>query len=90
MNKHLKITISGEVQGVGFRMHARSVAHDLSICGFIKNQPDETVFIEAEGSNHQLLQFTNWCRTGPAHATVEDVSIEETSWVGFKSFEIRR
>jgi acylphosphatase len=90
MNKHLNITIYGDVQGVGFRMHARRIANDLGITGFIQNRADGTVYIEAEGNSQQLLQFTTWCMTGPPHASVKNVKTQESSHAGFNSFVIKR
>ena len=46
---HQNIRISGRVQGVGFRYNAREAAFHYGIKGFIRNQPNGDVYIEAEG-----------------------------------------
>lgn len=65
-NKMLyRINVSGRVQGVGFRYSTVREAKRLGITGFVKNQYDGSVYIEAEGSADQLFNFVEWCRRGP-------------------------
>lgn len=87
--KHYNITISGRVQGVGFRYYARSVARYMSISGFVRNLPNNNVYIEAEGDDKQLDEFVNWCRNGPDNARVNNVSIISGDVKKFEGFEIR-
>ena len=89
MPKHLKITITGRVQGVGFRHAARDQARYMGIKGYVKNLPDGSVFIEAEGEDEAMALFVRWCRQGPPFARVEDVITEPGTWVGLKSFETK-
>ena len=60
-----RIHVKGRVQGVGFRYCAVREARSRGITGFVKNQYDGSVYIEAEGSQEQLLEFLEWCRRGP-------------------------
>ena len=60
-----RIYVKGRVQGVGFRFSAVREARIRGITGFVKNQYDGSVYIEAEGSQEQLLEFVEWCRKGP-------------------------
>ena len=60
-----RIHVKGRVQGVGFRYSAVREARSRGITGFVKNQYDGSVYIEAEGSQEQLLEFVEWCRRGP-------------------------
>jgi acylphosphatase len=60
-----RIHVKGRVQGVGFRYTAVREAKRRGITGFVKNQYDGSVYIEAEGSREQLLDFVEWCRRGP-------------------------
>ena len=71
--KHLDIKIYGFVQGVFFRFSAQEKAQILGINGFARNEPDNTVYIEAEGEEDDLKQFLNWCRKGPSGAKVDTV-----------------
>lgn len=87
--KHLNIYIFGRVQGVGFRVSAQSLANTLNITGFIRNEPDGSVYIEAEGEKNNLNKFLDWCKKGPSMARVEKIEFEFTNNTrDFKSFEI--
>jgi|GEM_PF-335438 len=61
----LQITISGRVQGVGFRYYIFRAAQELRIKGIIKNLPDGKVYIEAEGDPQNIEIFLEKCREGP-------------------------
>jgi acylphosphatase len=82
--KHLNIKVHGRVQGVGFRYEAKKCARMLSIAGFIRNEPDGSVYIEAEGDEDALKKLVVWCRRGPESAEVKRV---EEDWTApLKSF----
>lgn len=84
---HLKIRITGVVQGVSFRSSARQQAEALGVQGFARNDPDGTVYIEAEGPHERLQQFLSWCRQGSSAAQVETVEVSEHDMVGHEGFE---
>lgn len=50
----LEFRISGLVQGVNFRSSTAKKAKELSLRGWVKNEPDETVSGVAAGSEDQL------------------------------------
>ena len=50
--EHVTLTISGKVQGVFFRDSTKKLAEELGIRGYVKNLPDGTVKIEAEGERN--------------------------------------
>jgi len=83
-----KISISGRVQGVGFRWNAANEARYRGINGFIKNLPDGSVYIEAEGSTSQLNTFVEWCKKGPAHGSVEKVNVDKLPPLYYTEFRI--
>lgn len=85
-----KITISGRVQGVGFRYHAMKEARARSINGIVRNSSDGTVYIEAEGPKEQLDNFLEWCREGPSFANVGSVKVESSDPVNYDDFSIVR
>ncbi len=89
MKKLFKITVSGRVQGVFFRDTARQAAQELGIAGMVCNQPDGTVYIEAEGEEKPLRELVRWCRRGPQWAHVESVDVEEGELSGYTGFEMR-
>lgn len=87
--KHLVIKISGRVQGVGFRTSAKIKAMELGIFGFARNEPDETVYIEAEGEKEDLEKFLDWCKKGPFFGRVNKVEYEyDSKLINFKNFGI--
>ena len=87
---HLNIKVKGTVQGVFFRASTRLKAIELGIKGFVENQTDGSVYIEAEGSKEQLDKFTEWCKMGPEMAFVENLSIKEAPLINYLDFIIRR
>jgi acylphosphatase len=88
MDVHFKICIYGRVQRVGFRYHTKKTALQSGIRGFVRNQPDGSVYCEAEGSADAVAQFISWCHTGSPWAQVERVITTEGNVQGFASFEI--
>lgn len=88
--KHLNITVSGKVQGVFFRDSTKAVADQLSVKGFVNNQPDGTVYIEAEGDDFSLDSFLEWCNEGPERAHVEKVEANSGELKNYRNFEIIR
>jgi acylphosphatase len=85
---HRNIVIRGWVQGVGFRYAARKMAIHWGITGFVRNLPDGSVYIEAEGQEASLDEFTAWCHTGPSRAQIHSVSIEDGPLHEFMDFDI--
>ena len=58
MDKYIerrRISFSGRVQGVGFRYYAQYAASDAGVTGWVRNEYDGTVTMEAQGSEAQLL-----------------------------------
>jgi len=87
--KHYNITVSGRVQGVFYRASTRDKAQELGLKGWVKNQSDGTVYIEAEGEKAVLDQLIDWCKQGPPRAKVENVHYEVGEEMGFEKFEVR-
>ncbi len=90
MIKHYNITVTGTVQGVWYRKSTLEKALELGINGYVKNQSNGDVYIEAEGSESQLNSLLTWCAKGPQFAKVDDVSFTEGDVQFFKQFEILR
>jgi acylphosphatase len=85
--KHLNITVFGKVQGVFFRAATKAVADQLGIKGFVKNQEDGSVYIEAEGDDFSMESFLEWCNEGPQKAKVEKVEQAEAELKNYRNFE---
>lgn len=90
MIKHISILVTGKVQGVFFRASARDVAEELGLSGFVRNERDEKVYLEAEGTPERLEKLVAWCKHGPPRATVHNVTTQEGEVKGLKGFEIKR
>ena len=88
MQKHFNIKIKGHVQGVFFRVLAKEKADELGITGFVRNESDGSLYIEAEGEASNLDRFLAWCRQGPKSAGVEDVEVSESEMRGFVEFSL--
>jgi acylphosphatase len=86
---HKNITVTGRVQGVFYRASTYEKATQIGIKGFVKNQINGSVYIEAEGTKDQLEVFILWCKQGPDYAHVESLNTEEGQLAGFEKFEIR-
>ena len=87
--KHLNIRVHGIVQGVFFRSHTEEMAQSLDIKGFVRNESDGTVYIEAEGDEKSLQQLLDWCHTGPSSARVDKVESEVGELQSFTDFQTR-
>lgn len=87
---HWSILVQGKVQGVSFRAATKAVADQLGVKGFVVNQDDGTVFIEAEGDAFALDSLREFCEEGPERAVVESVRIIEKTPVlkNFKNFVV--
>ncbi len=89
VEKRVHIIVSGKVHGVFFRANTETKAQELGLKGRVKNLPDGTVDIVAEGPEEKLKTLISWCQKGPPYAVVENII---TSWGAptheFKSFHI--
>ncbi|MGK7396194.1 MAG: acylphosphatase [Candidatus Cyclobacteriaceae bacterium M3_2C_046] len=85
----LDIKISGKVQGVGFRYSTINKARELNLTGWVKNQPDGSVEIRAEGQQKDLDLLVEWCYHGPGSARVERVKVNQVPAENFSSFSLR-
>lgn len=86
--KHINIKITGKVQGVFFRASTKAVADQIGIKGFVKNEKDGSVYVEAEGLATFLEMFVEWCNNGPEKSVVEKVEISEGELKNFNNFEV--
>jgi len=85
--KRIIIKVYGRVQGVFFRYTTRKVARKLGLAGIVKNMHDGSVYIEAEGTEDQLIELLEFAKKGPTHAKVDEVKFEykesENMYKGF-------
>lgn len=85
----IQATVHGLVQGVGFRYHTRSTAARIGVCGWVRNNPDGTVEIYAEGTPDQVRRMEDYLHAGPPHAHVTQVELRRPRATGtYKTFSI--
>jgi acylphosphatase len=84
------LLITGKVQGVSFRDYAKKKARELGLAGFVRNEPDGSVRVEAEGEEKDVEEFIRWCREGSPEAEAADVKITRQPLHDFQGFEIRQ
>ncbi len=82
-------TIRGIVQGVGFRFFVQRQARGLGIRGWVRNLPDGSVEVWAEGKRNRLLALLQALRQGPPHARVDGIDIAWREPVGEMTFRVR-
>lgn len=67
--------MEGRVQGVFYRDSCRAEARRLGVRGSVRNRPDGSVEVVAEGDREVVDRFLDWCRQGPPRATVTGISV---------------
>ena len=75
--KRIRVTISGRVQGVGFRYFTQREGERLGLVGWVKNLPNGDVEAEAEGNEAQVDAFVKAIRRGPLGSRVLSFQIVE-------------
>jgi acylphosphatase len=83
------IFFSGRVQGVGFRYTSRQVAGRYEVAGWVKNLPNGTVEMIAEGPSGQLKKYVADVSES-THGHVADMQVTKSNATGeFSAMEIR-
>jgi acylphosphatase len=75
--ERLHAIVHGYVQGVGFRAFVAREGRRLGLDGVVRNRPDGTVEVTAEGERRPLEELLGALERGPGEAEVQRV---ETSW----------
>lgn len=69
----IRLRITGRVQGVGFRWFVREQARRLGVSGWVRNEEDGSVLLEAEGPADVVGSLQAAVALGPRSARVESV-----------------
>lgn len=87
----LHCTVTGRVQGVGFRYFTHSNAQSLKITGYVKNLADGNVEIYAEGGEQIMAKFYQSVQKGPSFSNVIDIQADwfEISEKKYNDFSIK-
>ena len=90
MLRNYRIQVKGKVQGVAYRFNTLIKAQGLGLNGYVKNDFQGGVLIEAEGDEEAINKLINWCQVGPPLADVTELMVEEIETKNYSSFEIKR
>lgn len=71
--ERLEAVVSGRVQGVSFRYATRQIARELNLLGWVRNLPDGSVQVLAEGQRPALQSLLDFLYQGPTGAQVKQV-----------------
>lgn len=81
----------GRVQGVGFRLFVQSVAQELGFTGWVKNMPDGSVVMEAQGDEARFAELKERIQAGNGFCKVEHMTFDFCKNVeGETGFEVRK
>lgn len=67
--------VSGRVQGVFFRAYTCEEAQRLGLYGWVRNLPNGSVEVLAEGEPQKLEALKSFCRQGPPYARVDHLEV---------------
>jgi acylphosphatase len=85
-----RFVVSGQVQGVGFRMFAAAAARRDELRGWVRNLPDGRVEVVCDGDPQSVERFARMLRQGPPGAQVDNVESESTTFTAHDTgFTIR-
>lgn len=91
MNRiRVKLTVRGQVQGVGFRYFTRRTAETLQLTGWVRNCADGSVEAVLEGAEDSVNAALEYLRQGPEGGYVDTLHCEKLPYQGdFDGFEVR-
>jgi len=86
----LTLILDGRVQGVGFRFTVADIASTRKVKGFVRNEPDGSVYVDVEGRKSELEAFVRDIYRSPVGPGIRQEHREWKEASGtFNRFEIR-
>jgi acylphosphatase len=81
-----RLSIRGQVQGVGYRYSMVEAARRLRVSGWVRNRADGSVEAVVQGSPEAVDAMVAWARRGPPGARVDQVEEQpaEGDYAGFE------
>ena len=73
--KRIHAIVEGHVQGVFFRAFTQAHAQRLGVTGWVRNRPDGTVELLAEGEDVALARLVLALEKGPPLSHVDEVHV---------------
>jgi acylphosphatase len=71
-----RLTITGRVQGVGYRDWAIRTGQRLGLTGWVRNRSDGAVEALLVGDEKAVGQMIEACQRGPSLAQVDEIDVE--------------
>jgi acylphosphatase len=87
IGRHVRVT--GQVQGVFFRVWAQGQARELGVSGWIRNCSDGAVEAHLAGEEQAVVRMIERMKRGPANARVEEVTSEDVDPESLGRFAVR-
>lgn len=86
------VTVSGRVQGVGFRYTTQQIAEEYNLTGWVQNQADGTVELEVEGNKSSVNSFLKALEDGfNQFIRIDDMNVETLQdKKDYKNFSIKQ
>jgi acylphosphatase len=84
--RSVRLTITGRVQGVGYRAWALDRARRLGLRGWVRNRADGSVEALVTGDRDAVAAMIEACREGPYGAKVTEVAVSEAEDDGSTGF----
>jgi acylphosphatase len=84
-----RVLISGQVQGVSFRVACARMAWQHGVSGWVRNLSDGRVEAVFEGPAEEVERLLDWAGRGPSMAVVADVAVRPEQPEGLSTFQIR-
>jgi acylphosphatase len=87
----LQAIAQGRVQGVNYRIFTFRNAVRLGLTGYVRNLPDMSVEIHAEGERKQLEKLVEQLKEGPPAARVDNLVLTWSEYTGkYHDFSVTR
>ena len=76
-HRAVHVTITGIVQGVGYRMFVEREAERRALAGWVRNRRDGSVEAVFSGDDAAVAAMLDACRRGPSAGRVDGVALED-------------
>ena len=76
MDLQARLTITGRVQGVGYRDWLMAAGRRLGLTGWVRNRSDGAVEALIVGEEAAVGEMIDACRRGPPLARVDEIDVD--------------
>jgi len=79
MTRTVKLSVTGRVQGVGYRAFVATQANQLGLAGWVRNRIDGSVEVVVHGVAEKIDRLVETCREGPQAAQVNTLHVVDAA-----------